>query len=161
MPQESFYISLMVPLLQKRAIFPLNLHSIASVWHKLFLQGRTIREGVLLHYSCRREAYYSVGRTNRGGRTSRGSTVIPKMDFKAAPNFWQNLYRANLFNPCQKCLNYTDKKNASFLLPFLEKRCWVTFMEPNLKSLWTYILFHVIYFPENLECIQLFRCGSI
>ena len=126
-----------------------------------FLQGRTIREGVLLHYSCRREAYYSVGRTNRGGRTSRGSTVIPKMDFKAAPNFWQNLYRANLFNPCQKCLNYTDKKNASFLLPFLEKRCWVTFMEPNLKSLWTYILFHVIYFPENLECIQLFRCGSI
>ena len=36
---------------------------------------RSNREGALLHYSSRRGLYYSVGRTNRGGRSHRGSTV--------------------------------------------------------------------------------------
>ena len=63
--QESFQIILMVPLLPRSVIFPLNLNS----------QGRTNREGALLRYFCRRGAYYSVGRTNREGRTNRGSTV--------------------------------------------------------------------------------------
>ena len=73
--QESFQIILMVPLLPRSAIFPLNLNSIASMRQNYFSQGRTNREGALLRYSCRRGAYYSVGRTNREGRTNRGSTV--------------------------------------------------------------------------------------
>ena len=40
-----------------------------------FPQGRTNREGALLHYSWRKGVYYSVGRTNREGRSNRGSTV--------------------------------------------------------------------------------------
>ena len=67
LPQESFQITFMVPLLQRRAIFSLNLNSIASMCNEtkitlhssvlierahycaiLTEKGRTIREGVLI-----------------------------------------------------------------------------------------------------------------
>ena len=38
--------------------------------------GRTNREGALLNYFCSGGAYYLGGRTNRGGRSKRGSTVF-------------------------------------------------------------------------------------
>ena len=79
--QESFQIILMVPLLPRSAIFPLNLNSIASMRQNHFSQGRTYQEGALLRYSCRRGAYYLVGRTHQEGRTNWGSMVLQKRRF--------------------------------------------------------------------------------
>ena len=45
---------------------------------KLFFSGarRTNREGALLRYFFRRGVHYSVGRTNREGRSNRGSVFF-------------------------------------------------------------------------------------
>ena len=69
LPQESFQINS-----AKKQYFSI-LNSIASIRQKKISQVRTNREGALLSYSRRRGAYYSIGRTNREGRSNRGSTV--------------------------------------------------------------------------------------
>jgi len=47
LPQESFHITLMVPLLQRSAIFPLNKNWIASIRSIRFHRGVLIEKGAL------------------------------------------------------------------------------------------------------------------
>ena len=82
LPQESFQITFMVPLLQRSAIFLLNLGSIRQ---NHFLQGRT-NQGRNITLFLQRGAYYSIEHTIEKGALTEGGRYTKKPEYNTFSN---------------------------------------------------------------------------